>query len=216
MNRTANPTKIPIQQLDGEIQDMTQMEKSIVQAQPGVSTRTQKIGMDLVLVVSASLFVALCAKVSLPLYHTPVPLTLQNFAVLAVGLSLGARRGAMAMGLYLLEGAMGAPVFNSIGLGGLAQIVGPTGGYLMAYPLVAYLTGKIFEMRKKTFTAAVEGAAIAELVLFTSGVSWLMVLTGTPISKAAAFGLYPFVPAEVLKVVAAAAIVTAWERRQAK
>jgi len=192
------------------------MEKSIVQVQTGFSTRTQQSGMDIVLVISASLFVAVCAKVSLPLPFTPVPLTLQNFAVLVVGLSLGARRGAIAMGLYLLEGAMGAPVFNSIGLGGLAQVVGPTGGYLMAYPLVAYLTGKIFEMRNRSFTAAVEGAAIAELVLFTSGVSWLMVLTGTPLSKAAAFGLYPFVPAEVLKIAAAAAIVTAWERRRSK
>lgn len=195
---------------------MAQMEKSIVQVQAGVPARTQQLGMDIVLVVSASLFVAMCAKVSLPLPFTPVPLTLQNFAVLLVGLSLGARRGAIAMGLYLLEGAMGAPVFNSIGLGGLAQIVGPTGGYLMAYPLVAYIAGKIFEIRNKTFTAAIEGAAIAEIVLFISGVSWLMVLSGTPLSKAAAFGLYPFVPAEVLKIAVAAAIVATWERHHAK
>ena len=195
---------------------MEQMEKSIAQVKTGVSANTQQLGLDVVLVISASLFVAVCAKISLPLPFTPVPLTLQNFAVLLVGLTLGARRGAIAMGLYLLEGAMGAPVFNSFGLGGIAQIVGPTGGYLMAYPLVAYLTGNIFEMRKRSFTAAVEGAAIAELILFTSGVSWLMILAGTPLSKAAAFGLYPFVPAEVLKVMAAAAIVTAWERRRAK
>jgi biotin transport system substrate-specific component len=158
------------------------------------------------LAVTASLFVALCAHISIPLPFTPVPLTLQNFAVLAVGLCLGSRRGLAALALYLLEGALGAPVFNPAGLGGVAQLLGPTGGYLFAYPAVAYLAGLWAERRGRNFSWLAGGAAIAELLLFAGGVSWLMLLTGASLAKAAAFGLYPFVPAEVLKESAAAAI----------
>ena len=94
---------------------------------------------DAAMVVAASWFVALCAHVTLPLPFTPVPLTLGNFAVLLVGLMLGSRRGFAALALYLAEGATGIPVFSPTGPGGVAQLVGPTGGYLIAYPLVAGL-----------------------------------------------------------------------------
>src|SRR5260370_5435481 len=92
---------------------------------------------NVALVASASLFVALCARITVPLPFTPIPLTLQNFAVLLVGLTLGPRRGFAALALYLAEGAAGMPVFNPLGLGGIAQLLGPTGGFLLAYPLVA-------------------------------------------------------------------------------
>src|ERR1700751_987103 len=97
------------------------------------------------IVVGASLFVALCARVTIPLPFTPVPLTLQNFGVLLVALLLGSRRGFAALALYLLEGAAGFPVFNPTGMGGVAQLLGPTGGFLMAYPFVAFVVGRIFE-----------------------------------------------------------------------
>src|SRR5215467_356222 len=77
------------------------------------------------IVVGASLFVALCARVTVPLPFTPVPLTLQNFGVLVVGLLLGSRRGFAALAVYLVEGAFGLPVFNPAGPGGIAQILGP-------------------------------------------------------------------------------------------
>src|SRR5262250_1242431 len=83
------------------------------------------------LVAGASLFVALCARVTVPLPFTPVPLTLQNCGVLIVGLLLGSRRGFAALALYLAEGAAGLPVFNPHGMGGIAQLLGPTGGFLM-------------------------------------------------------------------------------------
>src|SRR5437879_12168193 len=86
------------------------------------------------IVVAASLFVALCARVTVPLPFTPVPLTLQNFGVLLVGLLLGSRRGFTALALYLEEGALGLTVFSPTGLGVLAQLLGPTGGFLIAYP----------------------------------------------------------------------------------
>src|SRR6202043_4006241 len=99
---------------------------------------------NVALVVGGSLVVALCARITIPLPGTPVPLTVQNFGVLAVGLALGSRRGFAALALYLAEGAMGIPVFSPHGFGGIAQILGPTGGYLIAYPFVAGLTGYIF------------------------------------------------------------------------
>src|SRR6266566_8585266 len=97
------------------------------------------------LVVGASMFVALCARITLPLPFTPVPLTLQNFGVLLVGLMLGSRRGFAVLALYLAEGAAGLPVFNPTGPGGIAQLLGPTGGFLMVYPLVAGLAGFLIE-----------------------------------------------------------------------
>ena len=109
------------------------------------------IARQAALVIGASLFVAVCAHIYLPLPGTPVPLTVQNLAVLLVGLSLGSRRGFLAMALYLAEGASGLPVFSPTGPGGIAQLIGPTAGYLIAYPFVAALAGFIFERGKPTF-----------------------------------------------------------------
>jgi biotin transport system substrate-specific component len=168
------------------------------------------------LVVGASLFVALCARISIPLWFTPVPLTVQNFGVLLVGLLLGSRRGFAALILYLAEGAMGMPVFSpsSVGLMGVAQIFGPTGGYLLAYPFVAGLAGFIFERGTKSFARGAIAGLLAETVLFAGGVSWLYVATHS-LAKAAYLGLYWFVAAEVLKVMVAAAVATRWGRGSA-
>jgi biotin transport system substrate-specific component len=159
------------------------------------------------LVVGASLFVALCARLSAPLPFTPVPLTLGNFAVVLVGLLLGSRRGFAALTLYLAEGAMGLPVF-SLGVGGIAQLLGPTGGYLIAYPFAAFLAGWIAERGARAFPRMALGAVAGELVLFAGGIAWLMTLTRVPLAQAAQFGLYPFFFAEVIKVMAAAGIAT--------
>src|SRR5712691_4335054 len=163
------------------------------------------------IVVSASLFVALCARVTLPLPFTPVPLTLQNFAVLLVGMTLGSRRGFAALALYLAEGVAGIPVFNPTGPGGLAQLLGPTGGFLLAYPFVAGLAGWIMERGEKTFARAAAAGVLAEVVLFAGGISWLAVMTHS-FAQAVRFGLYWFVFAEVIKVMLAAAIAQGWQR----
>jgi biotin transport system substrate-specific component len=168
--------------------------------------------IEAALVVGASFFVALCARVTVPLPFTPVPLTLQNFAVLLVGLALGSRRGAVALALYLTEGAIGFPVFSS-GLGGIARLMGPTGGYLMAYPLVAFVSGWIAERGSKSFRRYAVGAVLGEVLLFAGGLAWLSVWTHGSWWQAAHFGLYPFVFAEVVKVMAAAALATRWPAR---
>jgi biotin transport system substrate-specific component len=163
------------------------------------------------ILIGASLFVALCARITLPLPFTPVPLTLQNFGVLLVGLMLGSRRGFAVLSLYLAEGAVGMPVFNPTGPGGLAQLLGPTGGFLLAYPLVAGLAGWIMERGKKTFARAAAAGVLGEVVLFAGGISWLAVLTHS-FAQAVRFGLYWFVFAEVVKVMLAAAIAQGWQR----
>ena len=86
---------------------------------------------------------ALCAHVSIPLVFTPVPITLQTFGVMFLALSLGRQRAPLALLLYLVEGASGLPVFSPHGPGGIAQLLGPTGGYLIAYPVAAFVGGVI-------------------------------------------------------------------------
>jgi len=164
------------------------------------------------LVVVASLFVALCARVAIPLPGTPVPLTVQNFGVLLVGLLLGSRRGFAALALYLAEGAMGMPVFSPMGPGGIAQLLGPTGGFLLAYPLVAWMAGFIMEHGRKSFARAAMGGLLGEVILFTGGLTWLAVLTHS-VTQAFRWGLYWFLFAEVIKVMMAAGIAARWLRR---
>jgi biotin transport system substrate-specific component len=176
---------------------------------------TREYAKQAAIVIAASLFVALCARVSVPLPFTPVPLTLQNFGVLSVGLLLGSRRGFAALALYLLEGALGLPVFSpSLVLGfGVARLLGPTGGFLLAYPLVAFVAGYIYEhtSEKRRFVWAAVSALAAELLLFASGLGWLAVLTHS-VTLALKFGLYWFVFAEVIKILMAAAVAARWRQ----
>lgn len=168
------------------------------------------------IVVGASLFVAVCARVAVPLPFTPVPLTLQNFGVLLVGLSLGSRRGFLALVLYLAEGLMGMPVFSPTGPGGIAQLLGPTGGFLLAYPFAAGIAGWVFEEKagrrgEKGFALAFTACVLAETYLFVGGLSWLAILTHS-LAQAIRFGLYWFIFAEVIKIMSAAAIASGWQR----
>jgi biotin transport system substrate-specific component len=174
--------------------------------------RMLEASRQVALVVGASLFVALCARITIPLLPlTPVPLTVQNLGVLLVGLLLGSRRGFAALALYLAEGAFGLPVFNPTGLGGMAQLLGPTGGFLMVYPFVAFLAGYIFERSANTFVRAAVAGLLAEILLFAGGLTWLYVFAHS-VARAAYLGLYWFLAAEVIKVMFAAAIATRWRR----
>lgn len=191
------------------------MEKIAIQTLGAPPSRALQATRQVALVVGASLFVALCAHVTIPLMPlTPVPLTVQNMAVLLVGLFLGSRRGFAALALYLVEGAVGLPVFNPTGLGGVAQLFGPTGGFLMVYPLVAFLAGYIFERGAKSFVRAAVAGLLAEILLFVGGLSWLYIYTHS-LAKAAYFGLYFFIAAEIMKVMFAAAIASRWRRNSA-
>jgi biotin transport system substrate-specific component len=186
------------------------MPHPITQAVPARS-RALDVAFNALLIIGASLFVALCARIYLPIPGTPVPLTVQNMAVLLVGLALGPARGFAALALYLIEGASGIPVFSPTGPGGIAQLIGPTGGYLLAYPLVAGLTGFLFERGKQTFARAAIASVAGEILLFTCGISWLYVLTHS-LATAISYGLYWFIFAEVIKVMFAAGVIKTWLR----
>jgi biotin transport system substrate-specific component len=188
------------------------MAKSAIEVLNPQQERLFDASRNIALVVGATLFVAVCAHITIPLMPlTPVPLTVQNFGVLLVGLLLGSRKGFAAMTLYLIEGIAGLPVFNPTGPGGVAQLFGPTGGFLLVYPLVAFLAGYLFERGAKSFARAALAGLLAEIMLFLGGLSWLYIFTHS-LAKAAYFGLYWFIAAEVLKVMFAAGIATRWRR----
>ena len=190
------------------------MAKPVAQTLSSVQERMLEAWKQLALVIGASLFVALCARITIPLLPlTPVPLTVQNLGVLLVGLLLGSRRGFVALALYLLEGAVGLQVFNPTGAGGVAQLFGVTGGFLLVYPLVALVAGYVFERGAKTFARATIAGLLAELLLFAGGLSWLYGFTHS-LARAAYLGLYWFLAAEVMKVMFAAAIATRWRRAE--
>ena len=190
------------------------MTKSAIQILTTPRDRALEASQQVALIVGASLVVALCARITIPLMPlTPVPLTVQNLGVLLAGLLLGSRRGFAAMALYLMEGAVGLPVFSpsALGLTGIAQLLGPTGGFLLVYPFVAFLAGYIFERGTKSFMRAAIAGVVAELLLFAGGLTGLYLYTHSR-ARAAYMGLYWFVTAEVIKVMFAAAIANRWRR----
>ena len=142
--------------------------------------------------------VAIAAQIAIPLPGTPVPMTLQPLAVLLVGGLLGAELGASSMLVYLALGAAGLPVFTPYGLPGVARLIGPTGGYLFAYPVAAFIVGKIAGDGRRLVRLAV--AALAGIVLIhVGGLAQLALLTGS-VSGAARLGTLPFVLSDLVKV----------------
>jgi biotin transport system substrate-specific component len=167
-------------------------------------------------VISATAFLAACAHVSFPLLFSPVPVSLQNFGVLLLGLVFGPNRAAAALTLYLFEGACGLPVFSPTGPGGLAQLFGPTGGFLLAYPVVAYMCGYISQKMGPTMRSMVIACLSAEFLLFVSGAAYLRALTGGTLGQTLQLAVVPFLPGEVLKMAAASWLAMRWFRLKSK
>jgi biotin transport system substrate-specific component len=157
---------------------------------------------------------ALCAHVSLPLFFTPVPLTLQTFGVLLIALCLGPGRAFAALSLYLVEGAAGLPVFAA-GPGGIAQLIAATGGYLLAYPLSALVTGALAG-RSKNLAGIVLAAIAGQAIIFVLGAGWLEILTRQGLGAILNQAVLPFLPGEVLKIAAAVGLTTAWRSPRAE
>jgi len=156
-------------------------------------------------VAAGALAVSLAAQVSVPLPFTPVPMTLQPLAVLLVGGLLGAAGGSQALVLYLALGAIGLPVFTPGGAPGALRLIGPTGGYLLAYPVAAALVGWLATPGR---TGRCMLAAVAGLVaIHAGGVAQLEVLGGD-LDVALRLGSFPFLAGDVLKI-ATAGILTA-------
>ena len=171
--------------------------------------------------VAAVLFVAAltatAAQISIPLPFTPVPFTLQPMVVLLGGAALGSRLGMASQVLYLAAGIAGLPVFATSAVlpQGFLRLLGPTGGYLLSYPFAAYLTGRLAERGlDRRYLTSVIAMAAGLAVVFTFGVTWLAFFAQpAPLGLDGALrtGLYPFVPADVFKILIAATILpTVW------
>jgi biotin transport system substrate-specific component len=165
---------------------------------------------DASLIVGASLLVALMAQVSIPLPFSPVPITGQTFAVLLVGAALGARRGAASLLLYLLEGAVGLPIFAG-GMAGPAVFLGPTGGYLVGFVAAAWLVGALAGRGlDRRLPLSLLAFLAGEIAIFLCGAAVLTFHVGP--ANALPLGVIPFIPGELIKIaLAAAALPAAWK-----
>ena len=169
--------------------------------------------VDAILVTLFSGFVALSARIAIPLPFTEVPVTGLTLGVLFTGAVLGSRRGALALLLYLIEGAAGLPVFapSAVLPPGIGRLLGPTGGYLIASPLVAAVAGLLAERgwdRRLMWTAL--AMLIANLLIYVVAIPWLMLFKGS-LWLALAQGMLPFIPGDLVKIaVATGALPGGW------
>lgn len=166
---------------------------------------TRSVGI----VIVFSLFIAACAQFMIPIGD--VPITGQTFAVLLTGALLGSRLGAAAVIAYLIEGAVGLPFFAGGG-SGIARFLGPTAGYLVAFPAAAYVTGAFAEHGwDKRYHTAVAAMFVGSLIILFSGWAWYSILTNTPPNVSFTLAVARFLPGDVIKIALAAAVLpTGW------
>jgi len=178
---------------------------------PSSERRARRLAILVVLAVAGSLALTLSAKTQVPFW--PVPMTMQTFVVLVIGLAYGWRLGAATVALYLAEGALGLPVFAGTpekGIG-LAYMMGPTGGFLVGFAVAAAVTGWLAERGFDRSMATTALAMLAgNIVIYGFGVAWLASLIG--IEKAIKFGVVPFLLSDAVKIALAACLMPlAWK-----
>jgi len=162
------------------------------------------------LVIGFSLLTALSAQIVVPV--GPIPITGQTFAVLLTGALLGSRLGAITMIVYLIEGASGLPFFSG-GHGGIVHLMGPTGGYLVAFPAAAFITGAFAEHEwDRKFLTAAAAMAIGSLVIMFSGWLWFSLVMRTSPALTLFNTVLKFIPGDIFKIcLAAAALPSGWK-----
>ena len=168
----------------------------------------------------ANVVLVLCSKIAIPLPWTPVPITLQTFGVLLIALLFGARASSLASLFYLVEGAAGLPVFQPFGAPAAARFFGPTAGYLLAFPLAAFVAGRLLERLFARAAAQKAGPAnwlaiaaslfSADAIILLCGWAWLATLVGA--ANALKLGILPFLAGDLAKLAAATAIARALHR----
>lgn len=152
-------------------------------------------------IAAANLLMVACAWIAIPLPWTAVPLTMQTFGVAFIAVLLGAKRSALVMALYLAEGAAGLPVFQPFGAPGALRLIGPTAGYLWAYPAAAFVTGWLVECCAGRSLWRLGGAlAAGQVVIFAGGAAWLALGMGQTWAAAFWGGVAPFVLGDVVKM----------------
>jgi biotin transporter BioY len=169
------------------------------------AVRRRALAYDAALILAGSLFIALSAQLAFRLAFTPVPITGQTLAVLLTGVLLGSRRGGLAVLAYLGEGLAGLPVFSAGG-GGLAHLLGPTGGYLLGFIPAACVAGFLAERGwDRRVGTTLLAMLLGNVLIYVPGLIWLAAFVGP--SKTLALGLYPFVIGDLLKIACAAALL---------
>jgi biotin transport system substrate-specific component len=156
-------------------------------------------------VIGFALATAAASQVSFVIPGTPVPFTLQPMLVVLAGIWLGPVAGAASMTLYVVAGALGLPVFTPFGAPGILRLLGPTGGYLLAYPVAAALTGRKALEAGGDYWDRFRAAGWGMVVIYLGGLAQLTVLT-RDLSSAVWLGIAPFVLADFLKAALAAAV----------
>jgi biotin transport system substrate-specific component len=172
------------------------MTTTTVLSRAPLSRRVTAIG-----IVGFAIALALASQIAVPVPGTPVPITLQPLLVVLAGFWLGPVAGAASMALYLVAGALGAPVFAPFGAPGIARFAGPTGGYLLAYPVSAFVAGWL-GARARGIVWRSLAAMVAIALLLVGGLAQLTLLNGS-LSRALAIGITPFVLLDIAKAVLA-------------
>jgi biotin transport system substrate-specific component len=163
----------------------------------------ETLWFDLLAIFAGAGLVAALSRLSFPLPFSPVPLTGQTLGVLLVGAALGSRRGFLSLMTYLAAGASGLPVF-AMGGAGPGWLMGPTGGYLMSFPMAAALVGFLVEKGwGRNFLTALSAMILASLVIYLVGAGWLAAFVPDPVKA----GVLPFIPGDAVKIVLAASLV---------
>jgi biotin transport system substrate-specific component len=164
------------------------------------------VAREVLLVLAATVFLALTARIRVQLPFSEVPITGQTLGVLIVGALFGPWRGAASVVTYITEGALGLPVYNA-GLSGLSVLAGPTGGYLVGFIPAAFLAG--FVRAGQPALVRISLLILASVVVYVFGAPWLALVRGLPLGTALASGVLPFLPGDVLKAGIAAGVVPA-------
>ena len=170
----------------------------------------ESLWAKVILAIVGTAILALSAKVQIPFW--PVPMTMQTFVVLVLGMAYGARLGAVTVGLYLIEGAAGLPVFATGS--GLAYIIGPTGGYLIGFLFASYVIGMLANHGwDRSMIKTLGAMLVGTVIIFIMGIAWLSTFIG--FEKAIAAGLIPFIPSELFKIALALFIIPSiWKYTQ--
>ncbi|KAF3362534.1 putative biotin transporter BioY [Chlamydiales bacterium STE3] len=160
------------------------------------TSQTESLLKEALFIFAASLFIALCSQISVPLFFTPVPMTLQTFAIAMTGWALGSKRGALAVLMYLLEGAMGLPVFSHLH-SGIGSLIGPTGGYMFGFIFGAIISGSITH-RSTSFPRLALGFFLCSAAIHLCGLPWLSLWVGA--ERTLQLGLLPFILGDLVKI----------------
>jgi len=194
----------------------TTLVNALASRRPSLETA---YGIRIASLLFVTALTAASAQISVPLPFTQVPLTLQPMVVLLGGLALGSRMGSMSQVLYLAAGIVGLPVFAASAVlpPGPLRLLGPTGGYLMAYPFAAFLTGYLAERGlDRRYLTSIVAMAVGLVVIYAAGLTWLGLFArtidgsaATGLSTAFYTGVYPFVVPDLVKLVVAAGLVPA-------